>query len=614
MLPPLFAYRSFIFDPEAVKAFADVGGDTVVAHPAHTLNSLGTPYSPYPPVWVGDGAYDFASLDRQFDDLLRIKPDFNIVCMVDLNTPPWWVRKRSNLLECRPDSFAELGRVASDPLWREQTAEYLRAFLEHTEARYGERIICYGLLCGHTTEWYDDSLGQESPSRIEAFREWLATRGVEGPRDIPPSSDRERSTHGFLRDPRTERRAIEYVRFCNAQVGDAILHFARVAREVVGRRAGLGVFYGYTLLVNKGKALAQGHVDLDRVLRSGLIDFIMSPPRYGWARIMGGTSGFLLPAGSARLHGVDLVYEIDHRTSTYNRRIAPHVVLDNPTAWPDAVSDIVGLRREFGISLVHNSSRWFFDMWGGFYAGAGVVEAIGRMRRLWERERANPGEPVAEIAVFVDERSWLYCNPWSEELGAHVRDLDGPLARTGMPFDYFSAADLDRVDLDRFKLVLFPNLFVVEDGLLDRLRAMVLGGGRTVLWFSRPGAIHNDVYDEVHVEQLTGLPFGADRIAARDMDGWRSLLAPEPILDVETLRRIATDAGVHQYLATGDPIWANSRLLLLHVKDPGPRTIRLPAAAAEVRELFTDRAIAENTDTFTVGLDGPETLLFGFRR
>ena len=82
--PPFFAYRSFWPEFEAMRQFKEAGVDTVCIFAANTDNSLGQPYSQYPPVWRWFGKYDFDSLNRQFDDVLAVNPNANFICMIDL--------------------------------------------------------------------------------------------------------------------------------------------------------------------------------------------------------------------------------------------------------------------------------------------------------------------------------------------------------------------------------------------------------------------------------------------------------------------------------------------------------------------------------------------------
>jgi hypothetical protein len=89
----VFAYRSFNPELETVKVFADFGVDWVCIYPSNVLNSLGIPYSAYGPTWLGLDEYDFDPLDRQIADLRAVNPKVQIICMVDLNTPPWFERR-----------------------------------------------------------------------------------------------------------------------------------------------------------------------------------------------------------------------------------------------------------------------------------------------------------------------------------------------------------------------------------------------------------------------------------------------------------------------------------------------------------------------------------------
>ena len=55
--PLAFAYRSFWPEFRAMRQFKEAGVDTVCIFAANTANSLGTPYSTYPPVWRWFGRY-----------------------------------------------------------------------------------------------------------------------------------------------------------------------------------------------------------------------------------------------------------------------------------------------------------------------------------------------------------------------------------------------------------------------------------------------------------------------------------------------------------------------------------------------------------------------------
>ena len=66
----IVAYRSFQKEPTMTAEFAKMGYNTRCFLAGNTLNSIGTPYCEYRPIWLGEGKYDFAAFDEQVDDLL----------------------------------------------------------------------------------------------------------------------------------------------------------------------------------------------------------------------------------------------------------------------------------------------------------------------------------------------------------------------------------------------------------------------------------------------------------------------------------------------------------------------------------------------------------------
>jgi len=132
--PLAFAYRSFWPEFEAMGQFKDVGVNTICIFAANTDNSLGKPYSKYPPVWRWFGKYDFESLDKQYDDAIAVNGNAEFICMIDLNTPIWLQRQlslRGHSAEC--ESYTMLSCACANPEWRQATTEYLEAIINHIE-------------------------------------------------------------------------------------------------------------------------------------------------------------------------------------------------------------------------------------------------------------------------------------------------------------------------------------------------------------------------------------------------------------------------------------------------------------------------------------------------
>ncbi len=54
---------------------------------------LGLPFTKYQPTWVWEREYDFTLFDKNVSEILNAVPDARLICFMELNPPPWWVRK-----------------------------------------------------------------------------------------------------------------------------------------------------------------------------------------------------------------------------------------------------------------------------------------------------------------------------------------------------------------------------------------------------------------------------------------------------------------------------------------------------------------------------------------
>ena len=69
-------------------------------------------------------------------------------------------------------------------------------------------------------------------------------------------------------------------------------------------------------------------------------------------------------------------------------------------------------------------------------------------------------------------------------------------------------------------------------------------------------------------------------------------------LEVPVLVSLAKEAGVHLYSESSDPIDANDRLVALHARFAGKKTIRLPRKT-DVYDVFNRRMVARGVEKFS---------------
>jgi hypothetical protein len=127
-------------------------------------------------------------------------------------------------------------------------------------------------------------------------------------------------THdGVLRDPAHSRQALDYWRFYNEAVSDAICWFARQIKEHTGSTRLVGAFYGYIT----GMDLPQWSFQLQRpAARAGRhkFDALFCPASY--RSVNGQHQRIARPAGQLLLRGKLYFHEVDNTTGASTHPLA----------------------------------------------------------------------------------------------------------------------------------------------------------------------------------------------------------------------------------------------------------------------------------------------------
>ncbi|MDX9793919.1 MAG: hypothetical protein RBU24_10460 [Kiritimatiellia bacterium] len=589
-------YRSFWPELETTADFGRLGIDTRCFFAANAINSAGFEYCKYPLIWQGVKKYNFAAYDKQVDDLLAANPRARLLCMIDLNTPYWLTRKLAY------DSFDVISHAATDPQWLKLTTVWMLDFIAYSEKKYGDRIDAYILSGGGTSEWYEYDRGKSSRVKNAAWRAWCKRNGFVFGEDVPPESSLRKAAHeNVIYDPAAENDKIQYWRFHNEVIADAILHFAKTARPAIGKEKELGVFFGY-YMVSDNKLVSFGHLDYERVMASPDLDFFISPGTYN-DRMIGGGSGPQLVQGTLLRHGKRYLHEIDHRT---------HAV---GNGWKTQAEDNAGLTREAAYALVNHASLWWFDMWGGWFNKEETRGLIGRITAVSAAYADDRSPSIAEVLLVADPQSACYLNEKMPHASAMAHRFRDQVSRTGAPYDVYSFNDLAVIDLSRYKAVFLPATLLITPERADLLMRRVLKNGRTVVWAYAPGICDGKSLDIARVKQWTGSDYKTPGPAAVAMDGWTSVYAFEyKTLTPFALREIMRRAGVHLYVEGENPVFANARLLAVHCKEGGEKKISLPQSCKKVVDVLTGTTIAENATSFTYRFEKPDTALFELKR
>lgn len=677
---PGSAYMSFNLQEKYVREFADRGVDLFMFSVSPDYDAMGISTDG----WPTPDSHRYADFDARMQTILRACPQANVFPRLSLCSPPWWDKEH-------PDELMQGVQGVYDPVpsfgflpaevsekslglakmtvpsfsskaWLEFSGNALREFLRYAEGEYGDSIVGYLICSGGTQEWYywgafEDIFPDMSRPHQEAFRSWLADRGIRRGRGdpIPPLSVRKGSELGLFRDPASEqgRIAIEYWKFHAWAIEDAMSRFCRVARETVGPDRILGVFYGYFVDLQRQENCwhNSGHLAFRRMSLDPAIDFVTSPTSYK-DRKMGGFSIFNSLTESLAHHGKLWWDENDILTP-----LAAECKSDLFYMPKSRIEHAHLQRREFANALCHGSAMWWFDMFGGWYEDVDTMSDIARMTDIARKSLPFDRSGDADVAVVLDDESICYTECTNRLTVPLVTDQLMELGHTGAPFSMVHVDDI--AEMRQHKVYLFVNVFRVDGGRLEKILSRIRTPGVTSIFVHAQGIV-GDTLSVENVEKLTGLRLALDtsvetirvRTAGRQgicagiygpdavlsplvysidedaevlgtvagssrpglvrkgIGGACSIFSSAPCLPADLLRDLFAGAGCRIYAQGGEVVYANKSFLSVSGL-PG-RTIRLNTADSCLFDLFSEEE--HRSINGTVELPGSDTGVWIFFR
>ncbi len=593
-------------DLDTLKFMAATGVDLISISPMNTADSLGNPYTDAPLVWRAEDVYDFASLDAQFDEVLSVHPKARFICTVDLNTPLWFARKLSE------DSFYSLSNLALNREWKNATTSYLRHFLEHCEAFYGNSIWGYVPACGRTMEWIENDFEKDGLLKGEAFQRYCSENGL-GKLQIPTMNSLLHSEHEFIRDPEKERNIVEWRRFTGKVAADLLIHFIQTIRETVPRNKKIGVFYGFVLNLFMGL-----HSDCERVFDTMPPDFMIGAACNS-KQAIGNNSGFNAVTKMLSRRKIGYLHECDRITSTSNLQITDFVSLNRSgiwTPWASSAEDIAGFRREVSMCLIENFSFWAFNIWGQSYKSPELRAAIKNCFETWKMYRGLSSGSTAQILFVADMESNFWLNEHHHAIfKALAWNCRNNLMECGVPYDTAVWNDLAEIDLSQYRIILFQNLVWMTAEREKVLFSKICKDNRLIVWCGTPGILYNGKYDRNHVEALCGNPYTTQGFAKKVFPDWISFSVADPLLlnDIAFVRHILDQGKLHCYCKDA-AVRHSKEFLMIHCKKGGEKQIHLPGPVSKITEVFSGKTMPGNGISFTDQFETPDTKLYYFSK
>jgi len=620
-------------------------------------------------MWTAPDRFDIDLARRQIRGLLDVCPDAAVMFRLHVNSPPWWNDLHPD--QCVRFADVEVKHLYINPVlsqliedlnprprhsiaskqWLDQCGEKLAEFCRLLgETPEGNAVFGIQVAAGVFGEWHYYAFVKHepdtSPAMTARFRSWLRERygddralqtawndlnATLAAATVPNVEERFSASAGYLRDPQKERKAIDYFRCQHESVTDAFIHFCGIVKNNWPRPIIAGGFHGYWFKMF-GRMAAGGHLEVERALESPMVDFLAAPQTYG--HLAPGQSG--LARGlveSCRLHGKIFLDEMDVLPAVW--RVKSRGQRDG--ADERLAESIAVLRRNVMQSFCRGGGMWYYELPSvhphhatdtaiSMWDHPEILTEIAKMHALQSKYLNRKYESPADVLLVFDTESFYYSghkkdiDPISTEL------LDGvteELLHAGAAVDMIYLFDLDRVDLDRYRAVIFANLHKLDGEQRELIASKVARNGRHLVWQCAPGYTDGQKLTPENVSSVTGISLAPTRttkarvsidspeIAKVELGNGKvveplfvvndaSAIALGRLVESEQtafarksfgshtvwysnvpmksraiLRHILTEAGVHIYSDRYDVVYAGSDLLLIHTADADARTITL---------------------------------------
>ena len=434
----------------------------------------------------------------------------------------------------------------ASPDWKGWATKYLTIFCQsfaHTKA--GNSVGGIQLAYGIYGEWHQWGLHQYeadfSAAMMDHFQGWLQQKyrddkGLQGAWGQPklsidqvmvPTTARRTSTaHGIFRDPVENRDVIDYYDCQHELIADLIIHFSEIVDQQWPRRIIKGVFYGYFFSMFNRQAAA-GHLALQKVLAAPTIDYLSGPQVYypdaGFKPGEPYRSRSLIH--TIGLHGKLWLDEYDQQP----RRTWPYLsIQDNRGRYNDYLQENTALlKRSFLFPVLQGHGLWFYDFGpagmhlhprnqfnsqsgtSGYWDHPIYMDTIARLKAFADEWLHESYESNAEILAVYDTES-IYYMPSTKErpcpITEHlINESTLALYYTGKLFDQIHLKDLNRVNLDQYRVVLFMNTFVLNEEQRTFIRDSVGANNRHLIWTYAPGISNDHQWDLNLAASLTGI-------------------------------------------------------------------------------------------------------------
>ena len=627
-------------------------------------------------VWLEGDVLDWATMRKQLQGVYDVCPKAAVFIRIHVDPPAWWMLQhptecvKYNIRDEEGDKYAPYEPCLASEVWQEQADNMLKRFCKDLAAMpEGAQVIGLHLAGALYGEWHYWKFWLEpdvSECMTRHWRGWLkskyhtdsALRKAWADQSVslnnailPTSAERQSTCHGVFRDPQRERKVMDYYKYQHVCMVDAILKFSHTIKTAWPRPCVVGLFYGYFFCMVEMSVADGGHLELQKLLKSADIDYLSGPLSYDdTVRAAGGTGQIRGLEESLRLHGKLWLSETDHAShlgDAFKR---------NPPKIPANMQETIAFhRRNFSYVLTHGTGLWWYDFGpegaGGWWDHPDIQADQAKMKRIYDRIAMHPYKSVADV-LYVYDLECFYgmatTHSPNDPISYAAVDLSAADAlHTGAAIDKLFLHDLEYVDLNKYRVVVFANCYQMNPKQVKYVRNMVCQNNRTVIWYYAPGySDGNQLHDAQYMSALTGIELadlvcsekpvigplnnkryevggvvsplfkvvdpdaeplghyqsgGSVGLARKRCPGFTSIYSGLPILGCDLLRDLFRTAGAHIYDTSSDVLLIDNQSICIHsvrggthritMRDGRERVYNLAACSTMIADAASGRVL-----------------------
>ncbi len=517
---------------------------------------------PMDEIWMESGEISLDRAKQQVNGVLEVCPDAAIFFRLHVNAPKWWIKKypeenvKYDKYDAKPDpesakrqiiyhdaGLAERFSLASKK-WLNSSTEIVEKFCEEfSKTEEGNHLAGIQVACGIYGEWHYWGFMHWEPDMSEPMRlhfsEWLKIKygNEENLRKawndskvtfesvtVPTTEERDKTSGAVFRDPVKDQKVIDYYTCQHELVKDDVLHFCKLVKETWKRPIITGAFYGYFFSVFNRLA-AGSQLDLEPVLKSKYIDYLCGPQAYEPEAYLAGEpyrSRSLIT--SVLLNGKLWLDEMDQQP----RRILPygHKDADDPKYDYYLSENVSIITRNTMFTHSKGMGLWFYDFGPacmythperagfpnycltGFWDHPRYLESIKELKNIFDKKLHEEYKTEADVLFVYDTKSQYHIKSvgLGDPVSAQIIDwMTLNAFYAGVIFDPVHISDLNKINFEQYKMVVFGNTFVMDDETKKLIKTKIANGNRHILWIYAPAYSNAKTLSEKFVSDVTGI-------------------------------------------------------------------------------------------------------------